>query len=125
MFALSNQQKKTYLPMKNSIIIAFILMLVPFFSNAQTKKADAKTSASNGEYWQSSTDEGIVKCGHGYFINKMVIKTNYDSPDDLMDVTTDDMNTTADANTNSSKHSSKKISVNNTGANNKVVIASK
>ena len=46
----------------------------------------------------------------------MVIKTNYDSPDDLIDVTTDDMNTTADANTNSSKHSSKKISV-NTGSN--------
>ena len=94
--------------------------------NAQVEKKHLSATASNNnEYWQLSTDEGIVKCGHGYFINKMVIKTNYDSPDDLMDVTTDDMNTTADANTNSSKHSSKKISVNNTGANSKVVIASK
>lgn len=74
--------------MKRVSLIVLVLVLVPYLGKAQSKKMNQALAAANGEYWQSSSDEGLVKCGRGFFINKMIIKLNYDAPDDLMEVDT-------------------------------------
>lgn len=103
--------------MKNTILLICLTVFTTTLSNAQTAKKHntLSLSAANGEYWQSSSDEGLVKCGRGYFLNKMVIKTNYDAPDDLMEVD----ETTTDV-TAASKTSKAKIATNKTD----VIVAS-
>ena len=96
-FAMFENGKKL-LPMKNIFLIFCLTTFAALSSNAQVaKKHFSATASNNNEYWQESNDEGNVKCGHGYFLNKMVIKTNYDSPDDLMDA--NDSNSSANKST--------------------------
>lgn len=98
--------------MKNIILLICLTIFTATLTNAQTAKKHntLSLSAANGEYWQSSSDEGLVKCGRGYFLNKMVIKTNYDAPDDLMEV--DELTTTETAATK--KTSTSKVTTNKT-----------
>jgi len=76
--------------MNKLLLIGCLLALIPLGSRAQTKKSqDLFPGFPNANTWQA--DESLVKAGKGYFLNKMVLKTNADAPEDMYALSPDEL----------------------------------